>query len=334
MSNAPWLSILVPFYNVEAYLRDCIESVLGQVPEDGQDVEVVLLDDASPDGSTAIATDLARRHPGRIRIVTHAVNQGLSTTRNHLLDNARGRYVWFVDSDDIVLSGSLPALKRLVDTTAPDLVICDFRLLRNRFGLRHRLRGELHRPAFSGPRRGVSGDDRNALVTGLLEGRQLHVWSKIARREIWQQVRFPEARLFEDMAIVGQLVKGVQTWTHVAQPWIGYRQRGDSIMATMDTRKTLDVLASLCDLHASLANLPGGIDRTARLATDYFALRTFASLARKIPRGELSLEQRTLGAMHEIFPDGVEAILQTCRARGWGLRAWRARRSLAARGWL
>ena len=75
----PWLSVLVPFHNVERYIGECVESILSQA-DDG--VEIVLLDDASPDGSLAIARALQQRAPQAIRIVSHAENRGLSTTRN------------------------------------------------------------------------------------------------------------------------------------------------------------------------------------------------------------------------------------------------------------
>ncbi len=326
----PWLSLLVPVYGVERYLQACIESVLSQAV-DG--IEILLLNDASPDRSGEIAAELQARHPGTIRVIAHERNRGLSAVRNSLLAAARGRYLWFLDSDDELLPGAIAGLRAIVDADAPDLVLCDFRLLREHFGLRHRLRGELHRPAFAGPG-GVLGKDRDALVTGLMEGRQLHVWSKIATAEIWQRVKFPEGRLFEDMAVVPQLVAGTRTWRHVRQPWVGYRQRGDSVMATMTPKKTRDVLASLRDLHDGLIALPGGLSIDARHALDYFCLRTFASLARKVPRDDAALADDCRDTMHAVFPQGVDALLAEYRRRGWWFRALRAQRSLARRGWL
>ena len=182
------------------------------------------------------------------------------------------------------------------------------------------------------------GDERergsNVGVAGLLEGRQLHAWSKIASAEVWGQVRFPPGRLFEDMAVIPQLVAATRSWRHVRQPWIGYRQRGDSIMATMTPKKTRDVLASLRELHAGLIALPGGLSAQAARAVDYFCLRTFASLARKVPREDAALAQDCRDALHAVFLAGVDAELAGYRRRGWWLRALRIRRSLARRGWL
>ncbi len=329
-ANAPWLSVLVPVYNVEPYLRECLESVLGQADAG---VELLVLDDASPDASMAIVGELQQAFPGRIRSLAHAHNRGLSAARNSLMDAASGRYLWFLDSDDRLMPGAIAGLRAVIEREAPDLVLCDFRLLRESFGLVHRLRGERHRRSFAGPS-GEGSIDRNVLLTGLLEGRQLHAWSKIATRQVWQGARFPEGRYFEDMAVIAALCASVERWRHVAAPWVGYRQRGDSIMARMTPDKSRDLLLSLRDLHEGVMALPGGVSPRTRCALEYFCLRTFASLARKLPREEEVLAHACLSTIDALFPRGIPAVLAEYRARGWRLRAWRAERSLARRGWL
>ena len=110
---APWLSILVPVYNVQDYLQACLASVVEQVAqlplaeEGGAGVEVLVLDDCSTDGSRALMEQLAQRWPGRLTLMRHAVNQGLSAARNTMIDAARGEYLWFLDSDDKLLPGAL-----------------------------------------------------------------------------------------------------------------------------------------------------------------------------------------------------------------------------------
>src|SRR5690606_4751384 len=125
VSSEPWLSVLVPVYRVEAYLERCVESVVRQ----GLDgIEVLLLDDASPDRSGEIAAMLQERHPGSVRVFTHSVNRGLSAARNSLLAQARGQYIWFPDSDDELLPNAIAGLRRMVVASAPDLVLCDLRV--------------------------------------------------------------------------------------------------------------------------------------------------------------------------------------------------------------
>jgi glycosyltransferase involved in cell wall biosynthesis/SAM-dependent methyltransferase len=105
----PIVSIVIPFYNVEAYLEDCLRSVLDQ---DLDDFEVILVDDQSPDGSRAIAERFAAKDD-RLRIVAHAANAGLGPARNSGVRHARGEYVLFLDSDDVLAGRG--ALGRLVD---------------------------------------------------------------------------------------------------------------------------------------------------------------------------------------------------------------------------
>ena len=89
------ISIIVPVYRVEPYLRQCIESILGQTY---RDIEVLLIDDGSPDHSREICDEYAEKD-GRVRVF-HTENRGLSAARNLGLQEAKGEYIGFVDSDD------------------------------------------------------------------------------------------------------------------------------------------------------------------------------------------------------------------------------------------
>ncbi|TDK27206.1 glycosyltransferase family 2 protein [Luteimonas aestuarii] len=328
-ANPPWLSVLVPVYDVEAYLDACLQSVLAQA---GGGVEVILLDDASPDGSARVAAEWRERHPHAVRVVSLPRNAGVASARNALLAEATGRYVWFLDADDLMLPGAIDALRTLVQRHAPDLVLCDFRVLRESGRPYDPLRGGWRRASFSG-RHDVLSGDRSALVAGLLEERQLHAWSKIATAAAWREVRFPDGHYFEDMAVVPQLVANIRTWYYTRQPWVGYRQRGGSILAEMTPRKAGDMLLAVQALHAGLLGLPGELSARARSALDYFCLRTFATLARKAPHPDDALERDCRAALQRMFPDGVASLLGDARRRGWWLRARRASQALRARGW-
>lgn len=331
MPASPWLSVLVPVYGVERYLEACVASVLAQGSEG---IEVILLDDASPDGSGQIADQLQLRHPGVVHALSHPRNRGVSAARNTLLAAARGRYLWFLDADDELLPGALAGLRAIIEAEAPDLVLCDFSVLRERSGWRQRLAGETHRRSHTGDGGRLSAD-RDVLVCGLLQSRQLHAWSKIATREVWRSVTFPEGRYFEDIAVISQLVAAVKTWRHAPLPWVGYRQHGDSILATMTPRKIHDHVTALCELHDGLLSLPGGLGAHAQFALDYFCLRAFANLARTLPPDDPALVRACRQAMAAVFPeDGIARALKACRRHGWWLRAIRIQRSLARRGWL
>ncbi len=329
---APWLSVLIPVYNVSAYVEACLNSVQSQVEGAGE-LEILVLDDASSDDSWAKVEQVARDRPQRLRLLRHANNRGVAAARNTLLAQARGRYVWFLDADDVLLPGAIAGLRAQVEADAPDLVLCDFRVLEHGLRWHHRLRANSKRRTYEGDDRRAS-TDRSALLSGLLQARQLHVWSKIAKREAWTRVRFPHGRCFEDVAAVPALVAGVGRWRHVPCAWVGYRRRADSIMATMTPAKVRDLLAALRDLRDGLTTLAEGFDENARTALDYFCLRTLAYVARSLPRDDASLDAECRAVSADVLSQSPRQVLVACFRRGWWLRAWRAQRSLARRGWL
>ena len=95
----PLVSILVPVYNVEKYIATCLDSLLAQ---SYPNIEIVLIDDGSPDRSIEICQKYAKKFPN-IHVYIYE-NAGISTTRNRALDHANGDYYMFVDSDDYILS--------------------------------------------------------------------------------------------------------------------------------------------------------------------------------------------------------------------------------------
>jgi glycosyltransferase involved in cell wall biosynthesis len=118
---APLLSVVVPVYRVERYLRACLDSILA---DQVAGIEVVAVDDASPDRSGEIADEYAERDP-RVRVVHLSANAGLGPARNAGLDRTTGAYVWFVDSDDRLPAGSVPAVLDRLRVAAPDVLVVD-----------------------------------------------------------------------------------------------------------------------------------------------------------------------------------------------------------------
>ena len=98
-ADAPWLSILVPVHNVQPYLHECLASVVEQLGAD-DGVQILALDDASTDDSAALMQTLAQRWPGRLQLLRHERNGGLSAARNTMIDAARGQSLWCLGSGD------------------------------------------------------------------------------------------------------------------------------------------------------------------------------------------------------------------------------------------
>lgn len=112
------ISVIVPAYNAEKYLAECLTSILGQ---SYRDIEVLLINDGSTDSTLAIATDFAGRD-ARLKIFT-TENQGVSCARNYGISQACGDRITFVDSDDRLLPGALMSLAAIADETSADIVI-------------------------------------------------------------------------------------------------------------------------------------------------------------------------------------------------------------------
>src|SRR5438874_544607 len=105
------VDVIVPCYNYGRYLPGCVRSVLGQ---EGVNVRVLIIDDASPDGSGEAAEELARRD-GRVEVRRHAVNQGHIATYNEGLDWAGGDYLLLLSADDLLAPGALGRAARALD---------------------------------------------------------------------------------------------------------------------------------------------------------------------------------------------------------------------------
>ena len=100
------ISVIVPFYGVEEFIGECLESTINQTYSN---LEIILVDDCSPDGSRKVAEEFCRRD-SRVRMLTHQKNQGLGPARNTAVPDANGKYIFFLDSDDLLLPYALEAL--------------------------------------------------------------------------------------------------------------------------------------------------------------------------------------------------------------------------------
>jgi glycosyltransferase involved in cell wall biosynthesis len=122
----PQVSILVPIYNVSAYIERCARSLFEQTFED---IEYIFIDDCSPDNSIEILQKIIEQYPHRkaqAKIIYHSANKGIATARNSLLNNATGKYILFVDSDDFVEKNMVELLYNKIVSENADIAVCDF----------------------------------------------------------------------------------------------------------------------------------------------------------------------------------------------------------------
>jgi glycosyltransferase involved in cell wall biosynthesis len=317
-AGAPWLSVLLPVHAVGAWLDDCIASIVDQ-GVDG--VEIVCVDDASPGDDAARLEAWRARRPGQVRVITHATNRGVGAARNTLLDNAAGRYVWFVDPDDLVEAGALAALRAVVDEQAPDIVLCDFRTLAadaRRAGAVHVRRA--HVRTFDPPPGALAGS-RATLVAGLFRSGQMHAWSKIVRRAAWPPgLRFPAGRIFEDLAVLPRLILSTERFAATGQVWIGYRQREGSLLARLSIDKLDDWTSALAGYASELRD--AGLGAQADFEVAHFCTRTLLRAVRRLRAlpGHARDDAAVARYIERWRTSSPLALRELCRAylaRGW-----------------
>ncbi|NEC69682.1 bifunctional glycosyltransferase family 2 protein/CDP-glycerol:glycerophosphate glycerophosphotransferase [Streptomyces sp. SID9727] len=243
----PRLTLIVPAYNVQGYIGECLDSVLGQ---DFADFEVIGVDDCSPDGSGAILDTYAARDD-RLRVLHLTENVGLGRARNAGLEQATGDYVLFLDSDDTLAPGSLSAIAARLDATGdPDILIYDYtrtywdgRLLRNK---RTDLMTEDGPAVFSLAER-----------PQLLDLLQI-VWNKAYRRDFVTRngFQFPPG-YYEDAPWTYSSLIAADTIAVLDRSCVMYRQRreGGNILRTV-SRKHFDVFDQYDRVFAFLDERP------------------------------------------------------------------------------
>ncbi len=229
------VSIIIPVYNVEAYLRACLDSILAQTISDW---ECILIDDVSTDGSLAICHEYLERDP-RFRLIEHSHNSGLSAARNSGLDAAQASRITFVDSDDALH----PSFLEIGLSTDADIVCMAFT-----HNGQYSLRGA-NKPRPIYPRRLL----RNMLYqTGPITH---SVSGKLFASDLFATLRFEEGLLYEDLAIAPNLLLAASTAAVIPCRLYHYRQRPGSITTTWDERR-LDVLRITEHIERDLAHDP------------------------------------------------------------------------------
>ena len=216
------LSVIIPVYRVEDTLDRCLESVAGQTFDD---MEIILVDDGSPDGCPAMCDAWALKD-SRIRVI-HKANGGLSDARNAALDVARGEYVTFVDSDDYLDRDTY----RLVMAHAGGNDITEFPLFRH-YG------SQWQREVRFGSHVYDSAGDY------WLRGRayeHCYACNKVYRREMFSDVRFPKGKVFEDVWTLPRLLEHARRIATVDCGMYYYCWNSQGITATAGGRQ-LDML--------------------------------------------------------------------------------------------
>ena len=232
------ISVIVPVYNVESYLQECVDSLLAQ---DMPGLELIFVNDGSTDGSRGILEEYSRMYDNVI--VIDQENSGQSVTKNNGVKAASGKYISFVDADDIMMEGALRVLFDKAEQNSCPMVVGGVMLYWAETG-RMKHYDSLH----VSENRKYSGKE----VCGMLLREEMHcvMHAKIYRRDCWLEhgVSFPAGQIYEDMLPAFSIVMACGECMFVDRPCYKYRMREDSSVAVTTPKKVRDLLKSLGDV--------------------------------------------------------------------------------------
>lgn len=270
MPSVPLISVIVPIYRAKAFLSRCIDSVVQQTHPEW---ELLLVDDGSPDGCPAICDAYAETNP-RIHVI-HQTNKGVSAARNTGLDAARGDYIAFVDADDWVEPDYLSYLLQLLASRQAKIAACN-----------HFVSVDIK----DVPKFPVSSDitvlSKKEAYDGLLyhQPPDASVWGKLFDQAVFDQLRFPQGRIFEDTWLIADLLDRADGLVYGAQPKYHYVYHQNTISkGTADKHMWdyLDAVNHLCEvvLQSYPDLLPGCTRRRVHAALSIRRLLVHADVS-------------------------------------------------------
>ena len=223
------ISVIVPVYNVEKYLRKCVDSIINQTYKN---LEIILVDDGSPDKSGDVCDEYAKQD-SRIRVI-HKTNGGLSDARNTGLDIANGEYIMFVDSDDYIETNMCETLYNRLISDKTDMAICSVLNVdtvgkKTETGANITLTDDILTTNEALEKLG--SDCACAYVVAC---------NKLYIRALWNDFRYPIGKLHEDEFVAHNIIGKCNRVSTVSKTLYNYLQRNDSIMNSVYSVRRLD----------------------------------------------------------------------------------------------
>lgn len=229
------VSIIVPIYKVEKYLRECIDSILAQTYED---IEVILIDDGSPDGSPAICDEYASKDK-RVKVI-HKPNGGLSDARNAGLDKAHGDYISFIDSDDVIDKLMIEIMMEHAADYSADIIGCESEMFDETSGAKTSIYHSTNPiQTFN------SSEYADAILYKKVD---CSACNKIYKRELIGNHRFLKGRYNEDILFLLEIIHKTNTVVQINDAFYHYRITVGSVSHTFNER-SLDLLKNIDNIN-------------------------------------------------------------------------------------
>lgn len=286
------VSIIIPVYNVEKYIRKCLDSVCGQ---SYRNLEIIIVDDGSSDLSGEICEEYQKKDV-RIRII-HKKNEGQSVARNIGLEQAKGDFVMFVDSDDWIAEDMVAYLYENLQERTADLAICGF----------YSVIGETEKKFAAEEDILLSREEAlKELVDN--EGKiENYVWVQMWRRDLTHDIRFPVGRIFEDMFVTYQVIEKAEHILLLKDAKYYYNHREGSTMM----KKSEEVNLMRCFAHEERYKELG--ERYPELRADL--LRQYFYAYRKMVRETIKEKVSELDIRRSFFYEHAESMRENTRLK-------------------
>lgn len=211
------ITIIIPAYNIECYLNKCIESIVKQTYKD---IEIIIVNDGSTDNTSKMC-DIWKNKDNRIKYI-YKNNGGLSSARNSGLNIATGKYIVFIDSDDFIENNMIEVLYNNIKNNDADISIC------NRYYYYEK--DNQSRLRFEHVNKIINMDKKEALINLMnFSYFDMSAWCKMYKKELFNDIRFPEGKYCEDYYIMYKLFDKTNKIVYDSRPLYYYLQREGSI---------------------------------------------------------------------------------------------------------
>ena len=243
MNNHPILSIIIPLYNCEKYIKQCLDTIFRQEMNES-DFEVIVIDDGSKDSGYSLASEYAKRYQNVL--VVKQENLGVACARNNALEKATGDYVTFVDADDMLVSGSLSTLIKIAVDNKADIVKAAYKEVPE-----DAVCEDFSSSHDNSSIQIMTGEEAIVNVTRMKEG---YCWGYLISRKLITDNRLsfpPKVAFMEDWAFITQTILKSRTFVNADVLLYLYRRNSSSCMANVTTEKMLlgcqaiDIVANL-----------------------------------------------------------------------------------------
>ena len=258
------VSVVVPVYNVESYVRECIDSLIRQTHTN---IEIILIDDGSTDNSGLICEEYAA-DDARIKVF-HKENGGLSSARNSGIAIMSGEYCCFVDSDDMVADSYIERLLHAAEESCSDITACSYTR-------------EIDELGDKNLQDNIEVDPHKALEFIFSEKTMTtSAWGKLYRTELWSSIRFPEGYIYEDYATIYKIILKANKITIIPWKLVYYRPNPQSITGTQFYPKRMQYFEITEELRPVIENAFPDLltyvdNRTTRYAIAYYRQIAFS----------------------------------------------------------